>query len=71
MYANVPSPDVLLGSLDFGADMDLWSLGCVTAELHLREPLFGRQADKANGHNLILEQCELLGAPANNSTMRA
>ena len=32
-------PDMLLGSLRFGPDLDLWSLGCVAAELFLREPL--------------------------------
>ncbi len=31
-------PDMLLGSLRFGPDLDLWPLGCVAAELFLREP---------------------------------
>ena len=29
-----------MGSCDFGAELDMWSLGCVAAELFLLEPLF-------------------------------
>ena len=34
------APDMILGNVLFGPDLDLWSLGCVAAELFLREPLF-------------------------------
>lgn len=33
------SPEVLLG-LPYGADIDMWSLGCIVAELYLGLPLF-------------------------------
>ena len=33
-------PDVILGNQNFGTDLDMWSLGCLSAELSLREPLF-------------------------------
>ena len=65
------APDVLLGSLRFGADLDLWSLGCVAAELHLREPLFRVPGDREDGRNLFLDQCAILGTPAKNTTTRA
>ena len=34
------SPDVLLGNPSFGPDLDMWSLGCVAAELFRRDVLF-------------------------------
>ena len=34
------APDMLLGNTKFGADADIWSLGCVAATLVLRKPLF-------------------------------
>lgn len=33
------APEVLLG-LDYGHPIDMWSLGCILAELHLGHPLF-------------------------------
>ena len=33
------SPDLLLGATSYGADVDMWSLGCVFGELLSREPL--------------------------------
>ena len=32
-------PDVFLGNLRFQEDLDMWSLGCVAAELYSRRPL--------------------------------
>ena len=40
LYGAMPPPDMLVGSQRFGLDLDLWSLGCLAAELFLREPLF-------------------------------
>jgi dual specificity tyrosine-phosphorylation-regulated kinase 1 len=34
------SPEVLLG-LPYNKQIDMWSLGCVLAEMHIGEPLFG------------------------------
>ena len=58
-------PDVLLGNLNFGADLDLWSTGCVAAELWLREPLFP-QTDPEPWKRLDA-QFALLGTPALNA----
>lgn len=32
-------PELLLGSINYGVSVDLWSVGCVFAELLLRKPL--------------------------------
>ena len=57
-------PDMLLGSLRFGPDLDLWSLGCVAAELLLREPLFHpkRAYDNKERH-IFATHLEILGTP--------
>jgi mitogen-activated protein kinase 15 len=34
------SPEVLLGSVKYGKEVDIWSIGCVLAELFLHRPLF-------------------------------
>ena len=34
------SPEVLIGSTDYGAAIDVWSLGCIFGELLIRQPLF-------------------------------
>ncbi len=64
-------PDMLLGSLRFGPDLDLWSLGCVAAELFLREPLF-QPRRTTNKERLILDtHFEILGTPAMDSSTYA
>ena len=39
-------PDMVFGMTRFGADLDIWSLGCVAAELFIREPLFQPKQSK-------------------------
>ena len=34
------SPELLLGSVQYSYGVDLWSVGCIIAELELRKPLF-------------------------------
>jgi len=34
------APEVILGSHTYGAGVDVWSVGCILAELLLRKPLF-------------------------------
>ena len=34
------SPELLLGSQEYSTTIDIWSLGCVMAELYLKEPIF-------------------------------
>ena len=63
------APDMLLGSQRFGTDLDMWSLGCVGAELFLRKPLFRPQAASATGDAeeavaMLKAQFKVLGTPA-------
>ncbi|CAM9401450.1 unnamed protein product [Phaeothamnion confervicola] len=37
-------PELLFGAQYYGAAVDVWSVGCVFAELYLRRPLFGTSA---------------------------
>ncbi|KAJ8768611.1 hypothetical protein K2173_023515 [Erythroxylum novogranatense] len=39
------APELLYGSMDYGMDVDLWSLGCIFAELLTLEPLFPGASD--------------------------
>lgn len=39
------APELLYGSPDYGLEIDLWSLGCIFAELLILEPLFPGTAD--------------------------
>ena len=52
------SPEVLLG-LPYSQKIDMWSLGCVCAEMHTGEPLFGG----ANQADQICRIVDVLGMP--------
>lgn len=51
------SPEVLLGLPKYDSKIDMWSLGCVAAELFLGIPLFPGQ----NEMNMICRMVEMLG----------
>lgn len=51
------SPEVLLGHPEYDSKIDMWSLGCVAAELFLGIPLFPGQ----NEMNMICRIVEMLG----------
>ena len=34
------APEVMLGETKYGFAVDIWSIGCIFAELYLRHPLF-------------------------------
>ncbi|EAX99031.1 CMGC family protein kinase [Trichomonas vaginalis G3] len=53
------APEVLLNYDTYGAPMDMWSVGCITAELVLRHPLF-RGTSTRNQLELITQ---ILGSP--------
>ena len=55
---------MLLGSLRFGPDLDLWSLGCVAAELFLREPLFQPKGTELPERSLLDAHFAFLGTPS-------
>ena len=44
---------MLLGNEDFGPDADMWSFGCVAAELSLRKPLFVPNARGSSGEGAL------------------
>ena len=53
------SPEILLGSRDYSAAVDVWSVGCVMAELLLREPLFPGD----NSLDQVEKITKLIGTP--------
>lgn len=34
------APEILLGCVEYTTSVDIWSIGCIFAELHLKKPLF-------------------------------
>jgi serine/threonine protein kinase len=53
------APELHVGLRDYGASLDMWSVGCIAAEMLLREPLFPAQED--DEHLRVV--CEVMGAP--------
>jgi len=39
------SPELLLGCQEYDEKIDMWSVGCIFAELILREPLFAGKSE--------------------------
>ena len=56
------SPDLFLGNDQFNQAVDMWSLGCVAAELSLRVPLLGAIPLKPEA--CLAQHFELLGPPS-------
>ncbi|TFY80766.1 hypothetical protein EWM64_g3238 [Hericium alpestre] len=57
------APEILLGAKTYSTAIDMWSVGCIFAELLLKEPLF-----QAKGEiELISMIFKLLGPPTNES----
>merc|ERR1712166_1394994 len=52
------SPEVIMG-LGYGVPIDMWSLGCILAELHTGQPLFPGHNEKEQ----LMYQMEVLGIP--------
>lgn len=52
------SPEVILGA-SYGVPIDMWSLGCILAELYTGHPLFPGRDEKEQ----LMYQMEILGAP--------
>ncbi|KAF0719470.1 Aste57867_1006 [Aphanomyces stellatus] len=50
------APELLLGSTDYDASVDMWSIGCVFAELFLGRPLFQAKTD-TDQMAKIVEMC--------------
>ena len=60
------SPEVVLGS-PYGMPIDMWSLGCVAAELFLGLPLF----PGASEYNLLSRMCDTLGPPPTSMLLKS
>ncbi|XP_077211491.1 protein IMPAIRED IN BABA-INDUCED STERILITY 1-like [Tasmannia lanceolata] len=52
-------PELLLGSTDYGASVDLWSVGCVFAELLLGKPILQGRTEIEQLHKIF----KLCGSP--------
>ncbi|KAL7192193.1 hypothetical protein ACSBR2_024108 [Camellia fascicularis] len=52
-------PELLLGSTDYGASVDLWSVGCVFAELLLGSPILQGRTEVEQLHKIF----KLCGSP--------
>ncbi|KAF8408150.1 hypothetical protein HHK36_007292 [Tetracentron sinense] len=52
-------PELLLGSTDYGASVDLWSVGCVFAELFLGKPILQGRTEVEQLHKIF----KLCGSP--------
>jgi len=53
------SPDVLLGSTQYGTAVDMWSVGCIFAEMATGQPLFAGRADNDQLQRIF----KFLGSP--------
>ena len=59
--ANYRPPDVHLGSQRFQEDIDMWSFGCVAAELYSRQPFIAPAA--ASGKSFVDAIAAIVGRP--------
>jgi negative regulator of the PHO system len=53
-------PDVLLGSCSYNTSIDMWSLGCIVAEMYTGQPLFPGQTNEDQLQKIF----RILGTPA-------
>eukprot|EP01060_Flectonema_neradi_P030690 TRINITY_DN4507_c2_g1_i2.p1 TRINITY_DN4507_c2_g1~~TRINITY_DN4507_c2_g1_i2.p1 ORF type:complete len:304 (+),score=60.98 TRINITY_DN4507_c2_g1_i2:87-914(+) len=57
------SPDVLLGSINYGTSVDMWSVGCIFSELASGKALLSGKAE----HDTLLAIFKLIGTPTRES----
>lgn len=57
------APEILLGNRAYDSKIDVWSTGCILAELLLRKPLFEEQVTERDITKKIFE---LMGTPETN-----
>jgi len=53
------SPELIFGATDYNSAIDVWSVGCVVAELLLGQPLFPGES----GVDQLVEIIKVLGTP--------
>ena len=54
------APEVLLGSRTYSTPLDMWSVGCIFAEMMSGEPLFPGQGEA----DQIIKIFKIIGAPS-------
>jgi len=54
------APEIILGEENYGVEIDIWSIGCVIAEMFLGEPLFCGKSSK----DQFLKIMHVLGNPS-------
>ena len=52
-------PELLLGSMHYGSEIDMWSVGCIFAELLVGRPLF----PGVNETDQLDRICKIMGMP--------
>lgn len=57
------APEILLGAIKYSTAIDMWSVGCIFAELLLKEPVFQAQGEA----ELLSMIFKLLGPPTSSS----
>lgn len=45
MFFQCRAPELLLGAREYSTAIDMWSLGCIMAELLSKEPLFNGKSE--------------------------
>lgn len=55
------APEILLGAQEYSTPVDIWSVGCVMAELFLGKPIFPGDSEIS----MIFKITEILGKPTN------
>ena len=53
------APELIFGNVDYDSQIDVWSIGCVIAELLLGHPIFPGE----NGVDQLVEIIKKLGTP--------
>ncbi|XP_020704518.1 protein IMPAIRED IN BABA-INDUCED STERILITY 1 isoform X1 [Dendrobium catenatum] len=53
-------PELLLGSVDYGASVDMWSVGCVFAEMFFKKPILQGRTEVEQLHKIF----KLCGSPS-------
>ena len=63
--ANYRPPDVTLGSQRFQEELDMWSFGCLAAELFLRRPLIAPESEgwQRSGKTFVDAIAAIVGRP--------
>lgn len=63
MFTGFRAPEIVLGATTYSTAVDMWSVGCIFAELLLKEPLFQAKGEV----ELISMIFKLLGAPTSST----